>query len=90
MTKTGGLGGFFASVLDIGVVQPPGIKVSADEAVLGGAGGILGFNGGGTNPGSSDPSDAKTVPAHNVATKSGSVYFFIIFPFYMCNVHRRE
>tara|TARA_R110002051_G_C8696801_1_gene493813 strand:- start:1179 stop:1445 length:267 start_codon:yes stop_codon:yes gene_type:complete len=62
------LGGFLASVRAIGVVQPPGIKVSAEETVRGGADGSFFFFGGGTNPSSVEPSLApKQVPIHKVA-----------------------
>ena len=63
-----------ASVLACGVTgqQQQGSIVSADEIVRGGAGGGVCFLGGGTNPGSSEPSpEAKAVPMHNVATKAG-------------------
>lgn len=59
--SVGGLGGFLDSVLDRGVVHPPGIKVSEELAVLGGAGGSLGSLGGATNPASSVPSPAKAI-----------------------------
>jgi hypothetical protein len=81
VTRTGGVGGFLASVRDIGVVHPPGINVSAEETERGGAGGSFFSRGGGTKPGSSDPSPASTdVPAHSVAAKTGmmnllSIYF---------------
>ena len=69
VTKVGGFGGFLASVRAIGVVQPPGIKVSAEETVRGGADGSFFFFGGGTNPSSFEPSLApKAVPIHKVAT----------------------
>lgn len=68
VTSTGGRGGVLASVLDIGVVQPPGIKVSADETDLGGAGGSIFARGGPTNPDSSDPSPAQRVVLRRVTT----------------------
>ena len=56
VTKVGGEGGAFASVLLMGVTQPPGTNDSALEIVRGGAGGGLGLLGGATKPGSPDPS----------------------------------
>jgi len=58
---TGGFGGFFASLLDWGTAGGPGkgMKVSAPDILRGGGGGILGCSGGGTKPGSSDPSPGK-------------------------------
>ena len=76
--SVGGFGGFFDSVRDIGVVHPPGMNVSAEDAVRGGAGGSLGATGGATNPGSSVPSPAITVPAQSVAASIGSIFLFII------------
>ncbi len=73
--NTGGCGGFLASVRDMGVTgqQQQASIVSADEAVRGGAGGFLRSTGGGTNPGSSDPSPApRTVPEHSVAARRGA------------------
>jgi len=68
------------SVRLIGVVHPPGMNVSALEAVLGGAGGSLGLTGGATNPGSSVPSPARIVPAQSVAARMGSTdLVFICF-----------
>ena len=81
VTSTGGRGGFLASVRDMGVVQPPGINVSADDAVRGGAGGSFFFLGGGTKPASVDPSPASTVPPHRVAAKIGSITVFFIILF---------
>ncbi len=64
----GGRGGFFASVLAIGVTgqQQQPESVSADDTDLGGGGGNFLSSGGFTNPSSSTPLSAKTVPAHNV------------------------
>lgn len=77
----GGFGGFLASVLAIGVVQPPGIKVSAEETVRGGADGSFFFFGGGTNPSSFEPSLApKVVPIQRVAMSIG--VSFICIPLY--------
>lgn len=78
-----------ASVRAMGVTgqQQHGSVVSADEMVRGGAGGGVRFLGGGTNPGSSDPSPAKLVPIQSVAAIMGITYFrrfvdllFIITP----------
>ncbi|MBL7075950.1 MAG: hypothetical protein ISS31_00630 [Kiritimatiellae bacterium] len=82
--STGGCGGFFASVRDIGVTgqQQQASIVSAEDAVRGGAGGFFRLTGGGTNPGSSEPSPAASaVPEHNVAANRGAkplVNFFFI------------
>jgi len=76
--SAGGCGGFLASVRATGVTgqQQQGSVVSADEIVRGGAGGGVRSLGGGTNPGSSDPSpDAKAVPMHIVAATIGITYF---------------
>jgi len=80
--SVGGLGGFLDSVRAIGVVQPPGMNVSALEAVLGGAGGSRGSTGGATNPGSPDPSLAYIlVPNNKVVANNGNIFlFFIISP----------
>ena len=81
VTKVGGLGGFLASVRAIGVVQPPGIKVSAEETVRGGADGSFFFFGGGTKPSSVEPSLApKAVPIQRVAMSRG--VSFICIPLY--------
>jgi hypothetical protein len=66
--STGGCGGFLASVRAWGVTgqQQHGSVVSAEEIERGGAGGGCRAFGGGTKPGSSEPSPAKTVPMHNV------------------------
>jgi hypothetical protein len=66
VTRTGGTGGFLASVRDIGVVHPPGMKVSADDTERGGAGGSFFSRGGGTNPGSDEPSGID-MPAHTIS-----------------------
>lgn len=59
-----------ASVRAMGVVHPPGRNTSADDTVLGGAGGNFLSTGGGTNPGSPVPSPAaNTVPAHKVKAR---------------------
>ena len=52
MIRTGGCGGFLASVRDIGVTgqQQQARTVSEEEAVRGGAGGFFNSRGGGTNP----------------------------------------
>lgn len=71
--RTGGFGGFFASVRDIGATgqQQQASKVSADEAVRGGAGGFFISRGGGTKPGSLLPSfPDRTVPVQSVKDKA--------------------
>jgi len=72
VTKTGGCGGFFASVRETGVTgqQQQASTVSAEFTVRGGAGGGFISRGGGTNPFSSEPSPARTVPRQNVASKA--------------------
>jgi len=67
--KTGGCGGFFASVLAIGVngQQQQAGTVSAEEAVRGGAGGFFISRGGGTNPLSPVPSLPSIMPVQSVA-----------------------
>ena len=78
VTRVGGRGGFLASVLAIGVVHPPGMKVSAEETVRGGAGGSFLSIGGGTNPGSPVPSPAaRQVPAQSVNNSNADVIFFM-------------
>jgi len=87
--STGGCGGFLASVRDIGVTgqQQQASMVSAEEAVRGGAGGFLRLTGGGTNPGSSEPSPAlSAVPEHNVAASNGTRPLLSFF--FMDNLHR--
>lgn len=71
MIKTGGWGGFLASVRDIGVTgqQQQASTVSPEEATLGGAGGLILSAGGGTNPGSLLPSPARSVPVQKVAAR---------------------
>ena len=78
--KTGGCGGFFASVRDIGVTgqQQQAATVSAEEDILGGAGGFFSSLGGGTNPSSPVPSPAKIVPVQNVAARTVVRSLFII------------
>ncbi|MHA1941451.1 MAG: hypothetical protein ACW99F_00410 [Candidatus Hodarchaeales archaeon] len=76
--RVGGFGGFLASVLAIGVVQPPGIKVSAELTVLGGADGSF-FLGGGTKPSSLDPSPAKQVPTIRVIVNNLFIKYYTPF-----------
>ena len=70
--NTGGCGGFFASVLDIGVTgqQQQARTVSAEEAVRGGAGGFFNSRGGGTKPFSPVPSPDRRVPVQRVAASA--------------------
>ena len=76
--KTGGAGGFLASVRAAGTQQPPAIQVSAEETLRGGADGSLIWCGGGTNPASSLPSPAaNAVPTHRVIAIAGTVYFML-------------
>lgn len=75
--SAGGTGGFLASVRAIGVEQPPAMKVSAEETLLGGAGGSFFSWGGATKPGSSLPSPAKANPAIIVTANVGMLYFMI-------------
>ena len=69
--KTGGCGGFLASVRAMGVTgqQQQASMVSEEDAVRGGAGGFFMSAGGATNPGSLLPSPAKRVPVHIVASR---------------------
>lgn len=90
VTSTGGCGGFFASVRDIGVTgqQQHAKTVSADEATRGGAGGFLSSRGGGTKPGSPVPSPARRVPVQKVAARAErsncfTEAFFIFITFCM-------
>ena len=78
MIKTGGCGGFLASVRDMGVTgqQQHASTVSADEATRGGAGGFFISRGGGTNPGSELPSPAETiVPVQSVKAIADEIAF---------------
>jgi len=70
--STGGCGGFFASVRDIGVTgqQQHARTVSAEEAVRGGAGGFFISRGGGTKPFSPVPSSARMMPVQRVAASA--------------------
>lgn len=79
-TTVGGLGGFLASVRVKGVTgqHEQQSSVSAELEVRGGGGGSCLSVGGGTNPASSDPSPANTVPVHNVNAKSKD--FFMLSP----------
>jgi hypothetical protein len=85
--RTGGLGGFFASVRDIGATgqQQQASRDSAEEAVRGGAGGFFFSRGGGTKPFSLVPSSAETiVPVQRVAARAVltiflAIIFFIFF-----------
>jgi len=77
--KTGGCGGFLASVRDIGAEgqqQHPG-AVSAEEAVLGGAGGFFMSRGGGTKPRAPVPSLANKTPLHSVAANAELTTLFV-------------
>jgi hypothetical protein len=78
--KTGGCGGFFASVRDIGVTgqQQQARTVSADEATRGGAGGFFISRGGGTNPFSPVPSPESRVPVHSVAARAELMSFVVV------------
>jgi hypothetical protein len=70
----GGRGGFFASVLAWGVIgqQQHPMNVSAEDTLRGGGGGNFLSFGGGTKPGSVEPSPpARTVPAQRVAARTG-------------------
>jgi hypothetical protein len=80
VTNVGGLGGFFASVRAIGVVHPPGINVSAELTVRGGADGSFFCLGGGTNPGSVEPSfTARDVPVQRVNAINEFNAFMFLF-----------
>lgn len=91
VTSVGGFGGFLASVRAIGVVQPPGINVSADDTVRGGAEGNFFALGGGTKPASVDPSPsaANTVPEHRVAvSKELNPIIFRLFMVFFLSMTR--
>jgi hypothetical protein len=84
---TGGAGGFLASVLANGVTgqQQHARYVSAEDMDLGGGGGSFLFAGGGTNPGSPEPSPARAVPLQRVTANIGAttrdfMFFFMLFP----------
>jgi len=67
------------------------MNVSAEDTDLGGGGGSFLSAGGGTNPGSLEPSPAdNTVPAHNVAASTGRIgpfFFFIVLQcLSLCNI----
>lgn len=84
---TGGCGGFFASVRAIGATgqQQQASKVSAEEAVRGGAGGFFISRGGGTKPGSPVPSPApRIVPEHRVAASAVPISCLALIPFMAC------
>ncbi|MEI6277939.1 MAG: hypothetical protein WCQ16_00990 [Verrucomicrobiae bacterium] len=80
VTRTGGCGGFFASVRDMGVTgqQQQASIDSAEDAVLGGAGGFLSSRGGGTKPASPVPSPARRVPVQNVAASAEQMTLFAV------------
>jgi len=82
----GGLGGFFASVRACGVTgqQQQPINVSAEDTLRGGGGGIFRSFGGGTKPGSSEPSPpASTVPAQSVTARMGMTRDFVVFALFI-------
>jgi hypothetical protein len=79
--KTGGFGGFFASVRDIGATgqQQQASRDSAEDAVRGGAAGFFFSRGGGTKPFSLVPSSADTtVPVQRVAANAALTIFLAI------------
>jgi hypothetical protein len=87
--KMGGVGGFFASVRDIGVTgqQQQARTVSAEEAVRGGAGGFFSSRGGGTNPCSPVPSPAeRRVPVQRVAASAVLIIFVAVEYFFMVRI----
>ena len=91
--KTGGCGGFFASVRDMGVTgqQQQARTVSAEEATRGGAGGFLSSRGGGTNPFSPVPSPAESsVPVQRVAASAELMTFFAVESFMFCELVRER
>lgn len=84
MSNTGGCGGFFASVRDIGAAGQQQLPVvSADEATRGGAGGFFCIisRGGATKPASPVPSPAISVPVHNVAASAADITFLEVAEF---------
>ncbi len=94
MSRTGGWGGFLASVRDIGVAgqQQQPSKDSAEEAILGGGGGFFISLGGATNPGSPVPSPEIKVPVHNVAASAADITFLLVgdFIFELSNLRRKS
>ncbi len=83
ISRTGGWGGFFASVRDIGVAgqQQQPISDSAEEAIRGGAGGFFISRGGATKPGSPVPSPEIKVPVHSVAASAADITFLLVADF---------
>ena len=76
MITIGGMGGFFASVRDMGVTGQQlqqANKVSAEAATRGGGGGFFISRGGGTKPASPVPSPARRVPVHRVAASAADI-----------------
>lgn len=83
MMRTGGCGGFFASVRDMGVAgqQQHPIKDSAELAIRGGGGGFFISRGGATNPGSPVPSPEMRVPVQSVAARAADMTFLFVAGF---------
>jgi len=81
--RTGGWGGFFASVRDIGVTgqQQQPRNDSAEEAIRGGAGGFFISRGGGTKPASPVPSPEINVPVQSVAASAAVITFLVVVDF---------
>ena len=81
INSTGGWGGFFASVRDMGVTgqQQQASKVSADDATRGGAGGFFWIisRGGATNPASPVPSPEISVPVQSVVARAALITFLV-------------
>lgn len=81
--RTGGCGGFFASVRDIGVTgqQQHPRNDSAELAIRGGGGGFFISRGGATNPGSPVPSPEMRVPVQRVAARAADMTFLFVVDF---------
>ncbi len=90
ISRTGGCGGFFASVRDMGTPQQqqqPSID-SAEEAMRGGGGGFFMSRGGATNPGSPVPSPASKVPVQRVAASAAVITFLVVANFMFSGLNK--
>lgn len=83
MMRTGGCGGFFASVRDMGVAgqQQHPSNDSAELAIRGGGGGFFISRGGATKPGSPVPSPEMRVPVQSVAASAADMTFLFVADF---------
>lgn len=83
MMRTGGCGGFFASVRDIGAPgqQQHPSSDSAELAIRGGGGGFFISRGGATKPGSPVPSPEIRVPVQSVAARAADITLLFVADF---------